>query len=261
MKSVYDEFFYVPKDGKVREKVFLARITVSVVLMLICLAAMSISAYAYFACNTSAMENIIQSTNFEATVSIVTVVDQNNQAVPVFKEDTHTQSALLTAGKAYTVTLRPVGTATTGFCVVSADGCEKVYHTQQLGVDGDEFRTELTFTVAVDQDTRLSIFAHWGTSSYYDAYTNKGQNGELYIVDGETLMLAVVPPQQPVTDEQPDGATSATTEESTTTAGETTAESTVAESTTAATTASTEDTSVTAETTATEPTQTTSTEE
>ena len=44
-------------------------------------------------------------------------------------------TAILQAGKSYTVTLAPGGTAKTGFCVLTAVGCSDTYHTCQLGAD------------------------------------------------------------------------------------------------------------------------------
>lgn len=219
MKSVYDEFFYVPKEGKVREKVMLVRLTVSVILMIVCLAAMSISAYAYFACNVSSTYNVIQSTNFEAVVSIVSIVDDTDTPVTVITTDDRIHTAYLESGTTYTVTMRPTGTATTGFCVVSADGCDKVYHTQQLGMVGDRFVPEVSFTLKVSHSTKVGIFAHWGTSSFYDAYTNKGENDELYILDGETLELAITPATEPVTLPEDGDATTTTQPDATTATG------------------------------------------
>ena len=51
MKKLYNEFFYVPKYGKVKEKVMLMRTALTVVIMVVCLFAMSLTAYAYFSHN------------------------------------------------------------------------------------------------------------------------------------------------------------------------------------------------------------------
>ena len=37
--------------------------------------------------------------------------------------------------------------------------------------------------------SNVYISAHWGTSSYYDDYKNKGDQEELYIIQGEEIML------------------------------------------------------------------------
>ena len=51
MRKLYNEFFYIPKHGKVREKVMLTRLTMTITIVIMCLAAMSITAYAYFSYN------------------------------------------------------------------------------------------------------------------------------------------------------------------------------------------------------------------
>ena len=53
MRKIYEEFFHVPKHGKIRENVILSRITLAVFIIVACLAAMSISAYAYFSHNVT----------------------------------------------------------------------------------------------------------------------------------------------------------------------------------------------------------------
>lgn len=67
MKKLYNEFFYVPQrgKGKVCEKVMVSRITFSVVLILVCMAAMSFTAYAYFSHTLTANVAVIQSATWE----------------------------------------------------------------------------------------------------------------------------------------------------------------------------------------------------
>jgi len=77
VRKLYNEFFYIPKHGKVREKVMLARMASMIAIVIMCLAAMSITAYAYFSYNITSGSNIIKAANFEANVSI-TITDSNN---------------------------------------------------------------------------------------------------------------------------------------------------------------------------------------
>ncbi len=194
MKELYNEFFYVPKHGygKVREKVMLTRITVAIVFIIICIATMSITAYAYFSCTVSSEYNSIKSANFVADVSI-SIHDDSNNAVEVTKIDSITHTAKLEIDKKYKVVLMPAeeNTATTGFCVVSAEKCDKKYHTQQLGVDGDEIIDTITFYLTVTNTTQVEFLAHWGTSSHYADYTNKGNKNELYITDKDEVEMTV----------------------------------------------------------------------
>ncbi len=196
MKKLYNEFFYVPKygKGKIREKVMLTRTAMTVVIMIVCLAAMGLTAYAYFAYNVTAASNVIKAANFETKVSIQ-ISDSNNEPVTMEQLNAKTQAATLQAEKEYSVTIEKAGTAQTGFCVISATGCDvEKYHTQQIGKDvksNTEGKNVITFKLVVTDTTVVSFCSHWGTSSYYADYENKGENDALYIIDGETVTMQI----------------------------------------------------------------------
>ena len=197
MRKLYNEFFYIPKHGKVREKVMLTRIAMTVTIVIMCLAAMSITAYAYFSHNVTSGSNIIKAAHFETKVSIQ-ITDENEEAVDInpITSNYQTYKVGLDAGKIYTVTITPTenSTAKTGFVVITANGCEKTYHTQQLGIDtniGEGETKTISFKLIVTDKTDVHFLAHWGTSSYYDAYKNKGDQEELYITQGEEIMMIV----------------------------------------------------------------------
>ena len=59
MKKLYDEFFRVSNDEKVKDKVMLARTALTAVIMAICLIAMSFSAFAYFSHDSKSAGNTI----------------------------------------------------------------------------------------------------------------------------------------------------------------------------------------------------------
>ena len=183
MRKLYNEFFYIPKHGKVREKVMLTRVAMTVMIMVMCLAAMSITAYAYFSYNVTSGSNIIKAANFEANVSIT---DSNNDPVTVTK-DGKVQTANLDAGK-YTIELtKGNSTADTGFCVISIG--DKTYYTDQIGVDVKKDLTDATvkFDLWLSSPTKLEVLSHWGTSVYY-GYGDDGRT-EIFIVSGNVLDL------------------------------------------------------------------------
>ena len=197
MRKLYNEFFYIPKHGRVREKVMLTRIAITVTIVIMCLAAMSFTAYAYFSYNITSGSNIIKAAHFETKVSIQ-ITDENEEAVDInpITSNYQTYKVGLDAGKIYTVTITPTAnsTAKTGFVVITANGCEKTYHTQQLGIDtniGESETKTISFKLIVTDKTDVHFLAHWGTSSYYDAYKNKGDQEELYITQGEEIMMIV----------------------------------------------------------------------
>lgn len=194
MRKLYNEFFYIPKHGKIREKVMLTRIAMTITIVFMCLAAMSITAYAYFSYNVTSSSSIIKAANFEACVSISITENDSSTTIEVTKHKIASYTANLKAGKVYTITLDESddSTAKTGFCIVSAIGCSDIYHSQQIGTDAavdGEFTDKVTFQLKVTADTTITFVSHWGTSSYY------GENNKLYItnenVDSNKVVMVV----------------------------------------------------------------------
>lgn len=196
MRKLHDEFFDVAEDKKISDKVMMTRTIMTVVVMVVCLAAMSISAYAYFSCSLTSNMNTIKAANFGTDVSIsITSTDKSGDEPTIKKVDDRTQIVTLSAGNTYQVTIEKTGTAQTGFCVISAENDEiEYYHTQQIGVDvnqPNETKNSITFTLTVTNDTTVTFYAHWGTSSHYPAYSQKGANDVLYITDGEAVTMNI----------------------------------------------------------------------
>ena len=189
MRELYNEFFYIPKHGKIREKVMLTRIVMTITIVIMCLAAMSITAYAYFSYNVTSGSNIIKAANFEANVSI-TITDSNDDPVTVTK-DGKVQTATLDAGS-YTVLLtKGTSTAKTGFCIITIGDTD--YYTQQIGVDVGRNQTDgsasVEFTLIVSSATKIEILSHWGTSSCYGY--EEASNNPIYIESGDKIDLTV----------------------------------------------------------------------
>lgn len=221
MKELYKEYFHIPKHGKIREKVMLMRVITTVVIMVVCLATMSITAYAYFSYNVTSGSNIIKSANFETNVR-VQINDANGEAVTVNTSNYKSHWAELTANTTYYITLEHTerSTAKTGFVIITAENCDSKYHTQQLGKDGNGITETITFYIKPNANTKVTFLAHWGTSSYYGY---QSENNELYIINGETVKMAITggssTEQTTDTTEQ----STSTTESTTTQPSETTA--------------------------------------
>ncbi|MBR2012852.1 MAG: hypothetical protein IJ995_01370 [Clostridia bacterium] len=182
MKKIYDEFFRIPKLGKIREKVMLTRVVTTAVIIVMCLAAMGITAYAYFSCNIASCSNKIKAASFEATVSITT----NGDSVLVVKKG-DVQTADLEAGD-YTVKLSGEGcSADKGFCVITIG--EKKYYTDQIGVDAEKGLTDavVEFDLHLSEPAKIEISSHWGTSVYY-GYEEEGRT-EVLIENDDDLDL------------------------------------------------------------------------
>ena len=181
--------FYVPKYGKVKEKTVTAHLITAVATVVLCLAAMGITAYAYFACTVTSSSNTIKTANFATNVS-VQITDKDGKPVKVITSDYKSHWAQLEGNKTYFVTIFPAKTSTakTGFVILTADNCSEKYHTQQLGKDGSKENGAITFSIEPSAETKVKFFAHWGTSSYY-GYEN--ENNPLYIKQGETVEMRI----------------------------------------------------------------------
>ena len=276
MRKLYNEFFYIPKHGKVREKVMLTRIAMTVTIVIMCLAAMSITAYAYFSYNITSGSNIIKSASFYTDVT-VQITAEDGTAVDTITTNTSdhkSHSAELSANKTYTITVKhnDRSTAQTGFVIVTAEGCETKYHTQQLGRDGNGNTYTITFKLTPGANTVVTFRSHWGTSTYYGYAGDSDNNIEEYILDGEDIELVisgskpnkVSAQSEDTTDKSEESTITPSTSTNTTTGTETpstqTSESTTTPSTEPSST-TTEPATQTTEPAATEPASTESTTE
>ena len=195
MRKLYNEFFYIPKHGKIREKVMLTRIAMTITIMVICLAAMSLTAYAYFLHNVTSGSNTIKAASFYTDVTVQITAEDGTvvETITTNTSDHKSHSAELSANKTYTITLKhnDRSTAQTGFVIVTAEGCETKYHTQQLGRDGDGNTYTITFKLTPGANTVVTFRSHWGTSTYYGYAGDSDNNIEEYILDGEDIELVI----------------------------------------------------------------------
>jgi len=193
-----------------REKELLARMAGTIVVIVVCLAAMGFSAFAYFSHSISSGMNVIQSAHFDVVVTLVGAEDTQNedggeagQAEENSGEpngadtgavggSTSGTSGMVLEGnslnnceaKVYTFQIKASGDAQTGYCkiVIKKDGAEQVYYTTQLYLnpDGGKGQTSaLTIEIDMTNGSGYSIefIPQWGTSSYY-AIEQAGLLGE-----------------------------------------------------------------------------------
>lgn len=182
MRNLYDEFFRVPKHAKIREKVMLTRVAMSVAVIVMCLFAMGVTAYAYFTHTITSDYNIIKTANFKTAIEVFIEDSEGKEEVKLITSNDKTFTTDdLKVGKFYTVKIRPTGSAKTGFVVIKAEGGDKTYHTCQLGVDEsvpDGKTPDITFEIMITDETQLTFTAHWGTSSDYLTYKNTVKEGD-----------------------------------------------------------------------------------
>ncbi len=255
MKELYNEFFYIPKHGKVKEKVMLVRTAITVIIMIVCLAVMSITAYAYFSYNVTSGSNIIKAANFEANAAIYRT-DSNHKTLTVTSPG-RIQTANLTAGTYAVELTKGESSAQTGFCIITIDGAD--YYTSQIGVDAEKGLSEasIKFTLKVSSDTKLEIRSHWGTSAYY-GYADASSNS-LYIENEDIIDLtaSTIDIDETSPTEGQGAASETVTPESTTPTTESTISTESASTaTTESTTAPSTETTIPAETIAPESTET-----
>lgn len=203
MRKFYIEFFHIPTDGKIQDKVFSAKIALSVLLILLFMSATVITAYAYYTNNVFVNISDITSAQYELDYSIT-----NEKNETIYPSD---GKYSLGAG-AYSVSITKKETensARTGFCVVYINNTK--YYTAQIGTDvnsSDGNRETLEFTLVVpdNAEVSLSFEAHWGTSSNYPGFDDKYYIKDVINVAGSGSNAAVpeADPTQNEVSEEPD---------------------------------------------------------
>lgn len=194
MRKLYNEYFHIPKGGKIREKVLLARVAATVVIVVLCLAAMGFTAYAYFSDSLTSGSNKVTAANFDIDIQMKAA---DGTTVATLR-DGKAYVAALEAGT-YTVTLQHAAnsTAKTGFAIVTAENCEDTYYTTQLFKDQNGLPVPITFELTVDEATTVSFLVNWGTSLYY----GEDADHEYFIEDQSNIHLAngtaELPEEQP----------------------------------------------------------------
>ena len=127
MKSLFREYFHVPKDGKIKDQVMMAHVIFTTVFILLCLLAMVVTAYSHamFNYQMESEDNVIASASFNAHVYIerasLTLIEPEEGVEivqPEFVEvDDHTHEVTIDTVGSYYVTVSAAGTAKNGFCV------------------------------------------------------------------------------------------------------------------------------------------------
>lgn len=247
MRNWYREYFCITDDEKIRDKVMTIRVITTALTMILCLALMSITAYAFFSHDVSSAPATLKSATFDTDITIKSLADGSDVPVNVTAKSTY--SALLSAGVEYEVTIQPEGDAKTGFCEISSAIFDTVYHTQQLGKDGDAYTSSITFVLKPSATVSVNFVPNWGTSVYYADYHLENENPDSYVLDGEVVELVVTVGQNEQSEPQDETTVTTTATTTTTTTATTTATKTTGTEATAGTqtTETSEKTTVTTE--------------
>lgn len=183
MKKLLHDLFYVPKYGKVTEKALFGRLSVYITIIVLCMGGMAFTAYAYFSASVLSGNNAIQAAHFDVEISVAEVTggsDGKAQSVPVtvFRDGANEYHAAMVAGKKYLVTVKAIGTANTGFVLITVGNSQ--YFTQQIF---RETAPLLTFTLVPAENLDVSFMPHFGTSSRFEDYQN-GVADPFYVTEG-----------------------------------------------------------------------------
>lgn len=245
LKKLYREFFYVPKYGKVREKVLMSRIAMSVTVMVLCLAAMSFSAYAYFTHSATSFFQTIQTAAYDLDVTAPEGVQAVDDDCFILDNSQGNEAKIF----AFEISKAEDATASVGYCTVKiatdvndiADKADRqVYYTQPIGtylerdaagnVTGSEPVTRNTrvvnITVERGKTAKVWFLAEWGTCTMTPIVEDKDgivpEYGALREVESlqpeEDPPAETTAPTQPVDEEATQPTTSEPPEETTTTA-------------------------------------------
>ena len=163
------------KTQKITDKAFTRFVATSVFGILVCIACLCSSTFAWFTTTQDSKSNTISSGTFDHEITVEIMDASGGEVVdPVTADGQHYELSL---GKSYTVTLKPTDDTTVkGYCVIKIDGTE--YHTDTYGIMSDGSRAEMTFTLTLpagDGTATVTFKPHWGIAA------------EKHIYDSETL--------------------------------------------------------------------------
>ena len=203
MRKLYKKYFSVPEEGKgkVSEKVLLARIAATGLLIIICLAQMSFGAIAHFLGTYELKTRHIVTAAYDLDCT-VTSGGQSTIAKKITATDADTYP------RTYEITLRPDSdnTASTGFCNIeiyygaatTPEGepavPDHIYFTTQIGEDESATggkREALTFTLRLNAPATVRLVPSWGASADYGYDLS---DDELFVEEGDVI----IPPDPPV---------------------------------------------------------------
>lgn len=168
MKKLYLEYFHIPKHSKVTEKVFFTRITMSIIIIIVCMISMSFAAYGYFAHGVYTHENCIVSANYSLDIINITDGDVDvDEPLQINKTTT------------FKVTVSDITTSSVGYLKISVisdfknhDGSPiiQTFYTEPIWREDDTENNkvksrEITVTVPDGKSIKIAFTDEWGSYS------------------------------------------------------------------------------------------------
>ena len=255
MRKIYQKYFEIPEENKgiMGERVFFARLAVSIVCIMLCMGAMGFSAYAFFTASVSSNMNQIQAANFDLEIQIEAQTGTSSASYE--SEGTYK----LQAGSIYEFKLEKKGNASTGYCqiVIVKDETTIPVYTRQFGkstVDESPVETR-TIQIKVTEETIVKFVPCWGTFNIEEKDRFDETANIIVVGNDKTVSF------EKITTLQADGLTNNTVTNSPAVTSESTTTSTPSKIPSTTTTEPTTSTETTTPASTTTPTETTNTPE
>ena len=178
------------------ERVFFARLAVTIACIVLCMSAMGFSAYAFFTASVSSNMNQIQAANFDLEIQIESQTGTSSASYE--SEGTYK----LQAGSIYEFKLEKKGNASTGYCqiVIVKDETTIPVYTRQFGkstVDESPVETR-TIQIKVTEETIVKFVPCWGTFNIEEKDRFDEQIQKILVKNGMTVELADMPKAQAI---------------------------------------------------------------
>ena len=179
MKSKGGNALEEQKTKKITDKAFTRFVATSVFGILVCIACLCSSTFAWFTTTQDSSQNTITSGVFDHEIKIEITSADGGETVELTDGDV--QTCELNRGASYVVTLTPTAATTVkGYCVIKIDGVE--YNTDTYGAVSEGSLKVLTFTLTLpagNGTAEVTFKPHWGIAA------------EKHVHDGETFTPGV----------------------------------------------------------------------
>ena len=167
--------FISSKNEKLTEQAFSSGIITSVLSIVLCIAALCSTSWAWFTGSTESGNNEI-TTAQSFTLELI-LEDGTSQEVEIVND-----KAELKAGQTYTVTISLPKDSASGYLVMTTDKNGTSYRSDYILRHENDTAEKIVFYLTVDEDQYVSFTKHWGI--YTD--TPSVKNGETLNIETKT---------------------------------------------------------------------------
>lgn len=168
LKRLYYDFFYISEHEKIKENVFITRISVSISVIVFCMVAMSLSAYAFFTSSISSGNSVVTAANYAIEVTPTESLPEPVDGVYAVDNSQGELDVICS----FVLSRASDATATTGYCRVSVltdVPVHQEYFTKNIGsvLENDVLIPNKQRTVSIlvkaGKTAKVSFTAEWGT--------------------------------------------------------------------------------------------------